>query len=89
MAPDSMNPTTIFPRTDSASHLTSVEEARSGSKRAFAAETFTAEKRPAKTFNFSAGPSLVDAGVLAKLSEELADFDGSGMVRTHNFAREC
>lgn len=32
--------------------------------------------------NFSAGPSCVDAGVLAKLGAELADFEGSGMVRS-------
>lgn len=29
--------------------------------------------------NFSAGPSCVDAGVLAKLAAELADFEGAGM----------
>jgi hypothetical protein len=32
------------------------------------------------TYNFSAGPSCVDAGVLARLGAELADFEGSGMV---------
>ena len=30
--------------------------------------------------NFSAGPSAVDAGVLAKLSAELASFEDTGMV---------
>ena len=38
-------------------------------------------KHKKKVFNFSAGPSCVDAGVLAKLSAELADYEGSGMVR--------
>ena len=32
------------------------------------------------THNFSAGPSAVDAGVLAKLSAELASFEDTGMV---------
>jgi len=31
--------------------------------------------------NFSAGPSVVDPGVLAKLSAELASFEDTGMVR--------
>ena len=40
--------------------------------------TQTMNKRT--VYNFSAGPSCVDAGVLAKLGSELADFEGSGMV---------
>ena len=31
-------------------------------------------------YNFSAGPSSVDAGVLAKLSAELASFEDTGIV---------
>lgn len=44
--------------------------------------TFFAMQKPTKwKHNFSAGPSVVDPGVLAKLSAELASFEDTGMVR--------
>ena len=43
--------------------------------------TFAMQKPTKWKHNFSAGPSVVDPGVLAKLSAELASFEDTGMVR--------
>ena len=43
--------------------------------------TFAMQKPTKWKHNFSAGPSVVDPGVLAKLSAELGSFEDTGMVR--------